>query len=122
MSLTVSSPLEIAQTASVASRRLATLSVDARNDALVAIHEALDRERANILAANAQDVAAAHAAAAQGSVSQSVLKRLDLARPGKYDEMLTGILDVRKLDDPCTRPWTGSQEANMSTVSPAFLH
>ena len=35
-----------------------------------------------------------------GKLSQSVLKRLDLARPRKFDDMLQGILDVRKLDDP----------------------
>ena len=30
----------------------------------------------------------------------SLVKRLDLSRPGKYDDMLQGILDVRQLDDP----------------------
>ena len=35
-----------------------------------------------------------------GKLSQSVLKRLDLSRPGKFDDMLQGILDVRNLDDP----------------------
>ena len=35
-----------------------------------------------------------------GKLSQSVLKRLDLSRPGKFDDMLQGILDVRNLGDP----------------------
>lgn len=39
-------------------------------------------------------------ASESGKLSQSVLKRLDLSRPGKFDDMLQGILDVRELDDP----------------------
>ena len=35
-----------------------------------------------------------------GKMSSSLVKRLDLSRPGKYDDMLQGILDVRKLEDP----------------------
>jgi glutamate-5-semialdehyde dehydrogenase len=42
----------------------------------------------------------AHQASANGELSQSVLKRLDLSRPGKYEDMLKGILDVRDLPDP----------------------
>lgn len=100
MSLTESSASEIARSASLASRRLATLSNDARNEALTAIHDALLRERESILEANARDVAAATRAAANGELSQSVLKRLDLSRTGKYEDMLNGILSVRDLDDP----------------------
>ena len=100
MSLTESSPLEAAKAASISSRSLATLSVDARNDALIAIHDALLREKDNILQANTRDLQAASKAAEDGSLSQAVLKRLDLGRPGKYDDMLKGILDVRQLEDP----------------------
>lgn len=100
MSLTESSPLKAAKAASIASRSLATLSVKARNDALTAIHDALLLEREHILQANAQDVAAATKAAQDGNLSQAVLKRLDLGRAGKYDDMLQGILDVRRLEDP----------------------
>ena len=39
-------------------------------------------------------------ASKDGKLSQSVLKRLDLSRPGKFDDMLQGILDVRNLPDP----------------------
>jgi glutamate-5-semialdehyde dehydrogenase len=45
-------------------------------------------------------MASAHQASANGELSQSVLKRLDLSRPGKYEDMLKGILDVRDLPDP----------------------
>jgi glutamate-5-semialdehyde dehydrogenase len=100
MSLTEASPLDAAKAASVSSRCLATLPVAARNEALTALHDALSRTREHILKANARDLAAATKAAQDGSLSQAVLKRLDLARPGKYDDMLRGILDVRGLEDP----------------------
>ncbi|KAE8361021.1 Aldehyde/histidinol dehydrogenase [Aspergillus caelatus] len=100
MSLTESSAIDIARTASLASRRLATLSEADRNGALTALHDALLRNKNYILEANAKDVEMANQAAASGNLSQSVLKRLDLSRPGKYDDMLKGILDVRDLQDP----------------------
>lgn len=100
MSLTESSPKEAAKAASYSSRNLATLSPDARNDALTAMHDALLRERDSILQANARDLEIASRAAQEGKLSQAVLKRLDLGRAGKYDDMLRGILDVRRLEDP----------------------
>lgn len=100
MSLTESAAIDVARSASVASRRLATLPNTARNDALTALHQALDKNRATILAANARDVEAATRDVKNGNLNHSVLKRLDLSRPGKYDDMLDGILSVRDLDDP----------------------
>lgn len=104
MSVTNSSPLEVAKAASSASRSLAILPAYARNDALTAIHQALADAKKEILAANARDVEIATKAAENGRLSQSVLKRLDLARKGKWEDMLKGILDVRDLEDPGERP------------------
>ncbi|KIW28111.1 glutamate-5-semialdehyde dehydrogenase [Cladophialophora immunda] len=103
MSLTSSSPVTCAQSASLASHTLSILPLSARNDALTAIHAALVQHKAEILAANARDMALAQQASSQGELSQSVLKRLDLGRKGKYDDMLKGILDVRDLRDPIGR-------------------
>ncbi|KAI4135381.1 MAG: hypothetical protein LQ347_000711 [Umbilicaria vellea] len=100
MSVTNSSPLEVAKAASISSRTLAVLSAEARNHALTTVHGALRSAKDTILAANAKDLKAATKAAAAGQVSQSVLKRLDLGRKGKWEDMLQGILDVRDLDDP----------------------
>lgn len=100
MSLTESSPTEIAKLASAGARQLAILSSDARNKALVAIHDALKQNKDIILQANARDVEAATKAVEKGDLSSSILKRLDLARLGKYDDMLKGILDVKNLEDP----------------------
>ena len=100
MSLTSSTSFEVAKAAATSSRSLAVLSADARNAALTAIHQALADAKATILTANATDLHLASKAALNGELSQSVLKRLDLCRKGKWEEMLQGILDVRDLDDP----------------------
>lgn len=100
MSLTDSSALQVAKVASASSRRLATLPSQDRNDALNAIHQALINGKNTILEANTKDLTSATKSAADGELSQSVLKRLDLGRKGKWEDMLQGILDVRDLEDP----------------------
>ena len=67
---------------------------------MTAIHHALQMSKEDILAANAQDLELAMKAAENGELSQSVIKRLDLGRKGKWEDMLQGILDVRDLEDP----------------------
>ncbi|KAH0538109.1 hypothetical protein FGG08_005271 [Glutinoglossum americanum] len=100
MSLTTDSPLLVAQLASLAARILATLPAAARNDALSAIYLALSAAKDKILAANARDMEAAARSVENGELSLSVLKRLDLGRKGKWEDMLKGILDVQELEDP----------------------
>ena len=100
MSLTSSTPKEAAYSASLAARSLSILKVDARNSALTAIHDALAQAKQEILAANLADMGLATTASNDGSLSSSLVKRLDLSRPGKYEDMLQGILDVRDLPDP----------------------
>lgn len=100
MSLTNASPEEAARAAKISSRKLATLSVGARNEALDAIHDGLSAARHDILAANVRDLELATKSAANGELNQSILKRLDLSRKGKFDDMLQGIRDVKNLDDP----------------------
>jgi glutamate-5-semialdehyde dehydrogenase len=100
MSLTNASPVEAAKAARLASRKLAILPTSARNDALTAIHNALSKAEDEILAANARDLEQAVKAAENGELSQSLVKRLDLSKKGKYEDMLQGILDVRQLEDP----------------------
>jgi glutamate-5-semialdehyde dehydrogenase len=100
MSLTNASPVEATKAARLASRKLAILPTSARNDALTAIHNALSKAEDEILAANARDLEQAVKAAENGELSQSLVKRLDLSKKGKYEDMLQGILDVRQLEDP----------------------
>ncbi|KAK3114766.1 glutamate-5-semialdehyde dehydrogenase [Teratosphaeriaceae sp. CCFEE 6253] len=100
MSLTNASPEQAARAAKISSRTLATLPTASRNAALDAIHDGLAAARDDILAANAKDLELAQQSAADGSLSPSILKRLDLSRTGKFDDMLQGIKDVRNLEDP----------------------
>lgn len=100
MSLTSATPLDAARAAKSASHFLAALPVDSRNAALTSIHDALAAHRDAILAANARDMAAARQAAADGQLSSALVSRLDLAKPGKWEDMLKGVLDVRALADP----------------------
>jgi glutamate-5-semialdehyde dehydrogenase len=103
MSLTNATPLEVAQAARIGSRQLAVLSTEERNAALVAIHDALAQGKEEVLAANAKDLESANKAAEGGTLSASLVKRLDLGKPGKYEDMLQGILDVKELEDPINK-------------------
>ncbi|KAF3010968.1 hypothetical protein E8E13_010487 [Curvularia kusanoi] len=103
MSLTNATPLDIAQSAREGSRTLAVLKTEERNAALTAIHKALAEGKDEVLTANAKDLEAANQAAAGGTLSASLVKRLDLGKPGKYEDMLQGILDVVELEDPINK-------------------
>ena len=100
MALTDAQPVDIVEAAAKAARNLANLPTHARNEALTAIYDALLSSKNDILDANAKDLAAASEVKGDEETSRSMLKRLDLRRPGKYEEMLKGILNVRELDDP----------------------
>jgi glutamate-5-semialdehyde dehydrogenase len=100
MSLTNASAEDAARAAKLSSRKLATLPTSARNAALDAVHDALALARDDILAANAKDLELAQKSATDGQLNPSIVKRLDLSRPGKFEDMLQGIKDVRSLDDP----------------------
>lgn len=113
MSLTNASPEDAGQAARLASRKLAVLPVEARNAALDAVHDALLAAKAEVLEANQRDLLVADQAVVEGTLSQSIVKRLDLARPGKYDDMLQGILDVKSLPDPRRR--TANTSSKLST-------
>lgn len=69
----------VAQRARQASRQLAVASSAARNAALEAIAQALEANEERILAANAEDVAAAAEMVARGELGEPLLKRLDLS-------------------------------------------
>jgi len=104
MSLNNALPADAAQAAKTASHILAALPSAARNHALTAIHSALSASKEEILAANARDLILARQAAQDGELSLSIVSRLDLGKPGKWEDMLKGILDVRELEDPGTSP------------------
>ena len=78
-----------------ASRRLATATTAEKNAALIHIANAIRREKAALVAANAEDLAAARAA----GLEPAMLDRLTLSEKG-VDSMAEGVEQVAKLPDP----------------------
>ena len=86
--------IELAKNAKTASKKLATLSTEIKNKALLAIAEALDFNRGKIFEANKLDLELA-----EGNISQSVYNRLKLDE-NKMRDMIQGVIDVYELEDP----------------------
>lgn len=91
-----------AEAARVASRRLLGLSEAQRNRALEAMAQAVRDHAAEILRANALDLAAARDLLAVGKMSSATFDRLGLT-PQKLDEMGAQMLAVAALPDPLGR-------------------
>ncbi len=85
---------ELLQGAKAAKARLAALSTQEKNQALLAMAQALVDQTGAILEANAQDLAAA-----RGTMSEVMLDRLALDE-GRIQGMAEGIRQVAELPDP----------------------
>ncbi|MCC5615820.1 glutamate-5-semialdehyde dehydrogenase [Nostoc sp. CHAB 5836] len=97
--LNIGSPLiAIAGQTRQAARKLAILSTEAKNQALVAIAQALESARDEILQANVADCEAATSV----GISQPLYKRLQLDEH-KLRDAIAGVQDVGKLADPIGR-------------------
>ncbi|MBQ4113888.1 glutamate-5-semialdehyde dehydrogenase [bacterium] len=86
--------IELAKNAKIASKKLATLSTDIKNKALLSIAEALDSNKSKIFEANKKDLDLA-----KDNVSPSVYNRLKLDE-NKMRDMIQGIIDVYELENP----------------------
>ncbi|HSG23498.1 MAG TPA: glutamate-5-semialdehyde dehydrogenase [Azonexus sp.] len=84
----------VGRQARLASRRLATASTAEKNAALLAIAAAIRREKAALIAANQEDLAAARAA----GLETAMLDRLTLSEKG-VDSMAEGVEQVATLPD-----------------------
>ncbi|WWD20424.1 glutamate-5-semialdehyde dehydrogenase [Kwoniella shandongensis] len=71
-----------------------------RDVALKAIRDTLEAAKEEVIVANKKDMEAAESLAATGQLSTSLVSRLDLSRPGKFEAMLQGISDVAALPAP----------------------
>ncbi|GAB5497985.1 MAG: glutamate-5-semialdehyde dehydrogenase [Pseudohongiellaceae bacterium] len=81
--------------ARVASQQIARATTAQKNTALIAIADALDSAREELLAANKQDL---EAGAAQ-SLEPALMDRLEL-NDARIDTMIAGLRQVAALDDP----------------------
>jgi len=93
---------ELAKRARVASRQLAKLSNECRNEILTRAAKAIEENAERILEANARDCRPAGAAVAAGKMSASMFARLKLSSRG-IEEMANRVRDVARLPDPLGR-------------------
>ncbi|MFZ1445195.1 MAG: glutamate-5-semialdehyde dehydrogenase [Candidatus Dechloromonas phosphoritropha] len=85
----------VGRQARIASHRLATASTAEKNAALLAIAAAIRRDKAALVAANQEDLAAARVA----GLESAMLDRLTLSEKG-VEAMAAGVEQVAKLPDP----------------------
>ncbi|MCL2142528.1 MAG: glutamate-5-semialdehyde dehydrogenase [Methanimicrococcus sp.] len=90
---------EKASKAKVASVLLSNVSSESKNKALLAMADALSKNKSVIFEANKKDLDAASASIQNKTMSSALYDRLKLS-DSKFDDMVSGILDVAKLEDP----------------------
>lgn len=99
---TRASVAEVARRAREASRALARLSNDRRNEILERQARAIEENAARILDANARDCVAAETEAREGRLPAAMLARLRVSERG-VKEMAERVRDVARLADPLGR-------------------
>ncbi|MGA8767634.1 MAG: glutamate-5-semialdehyde dehydrogenase [Candidatus Acidiferrales bacterium] len=97
-----SSVASIARRARIASRAIARLSAEARNEALIAVAQAIEQSARKILDANERDCRAAEAEIAAGRMSSAMLARLRVTERG-IAQMAAQVREVARLEDPLGR-------------------
>ena len=91
--------LEIAKKAKSASKKVATLSTEIKNRALLNIAENIKNNKNKIFEANKLDLELAKPLVEKEELSQSVFNRLKLDE-NKMRDMVQGIIDISNLEDP----------------------
>ena len=91
--------LEIATKAKNASKKVATLSTEIKNKALLNIANNLKANQDKIFEANKKDLELAKPLVEAEKLSQSVFNRLKLDE-NKMRDMIQGIVDISNLEDP----------------------
>ncbi len=93
---------DVARRARAAAHRLALLSGERRNVALLSVANLIEERRLEVLSANERDCHAAAPAVAVGSMSRALFKRLQTDERG-IAEMAARVRDVAALPDPLGR-------------------
>src|ERR1700733_2929462 len=97
-----SSVASIAGRARKASRAVAQLSADVRNEVLLAVAGAMEANAGKILEANERDCRTAGSEVAAGKMTNAMLARLHITERG-VAQMAAQIREVARLDDPLGR-------------------
>lgn len=90
---------EIAKSAKYASKKIASLSSEIKNKALLNIAKKLEENKSQIFEANIDDLEQAKILLQEASITQSTFNRLKLDE-NKMRDMIQGIIDISKLEDP----------------------
>jgi glutamate-5-semialdehyde dehydrogenase len=90
---------ENASKAKAASILLANVSSESKNKALLAMADALSKNKSVIFEANKKDLDDASLSVQNKTMSPALYDRLKLS-DSKFKDMISGILDVAKLEDP----------------------
>ncbi|MCZ7398775.1 MAG: glutamate-5-semialdehyde dehydrogenase [Candidatus Methanoperedens sp.] len=96
MSTPLLTKVTLAKSASIP---LASVPGAVKDRALAAMAQALDSNREKLISANKKDIAAAEKLVETGKLSKALVKRLKVDNI-KIDEMIAGIKDVIKFEDP----------------------
>ncbi len=90
---------DIAQKAKRASKEIAVLTSEVKNNALLSIAEGIERNKEIIFEANKKDLELAAELVKTGELKESTYNRLKLDE-NKMRDMIQGIVDVYNLEDP----------------------
>ena len=91
--------IDIAKNAKLASKKLASVSSDVKNSALLLIAEEIDKNKDLIFEANRKDLEEAKKLLSIGEINQATYNRLKLDE-NKMRDMIQGIIDIYELEDP----------------------
>ena len=94
--------IQIAKNAKEASLKIADLSTEIKNKALIQIADEIEAFKNEIFEANKKDLADAEKLVQNGKLSKSTFNRLKLD-DNKMRDMIQGIRDVAKLEDPVNK-------------------
>lgn len=94
--------IELAKNAKKASVKAQGLSSNTKNNALKAVATAIENNKQRIFDANKQDLEFAKELVKNGELSNATFNRLKLDE-NKMRDMIQGILDISKLEDPVNK-------------------
>ncbi|KAG2183053.1 hypothetical protein INT44_006034 [Umbelopsis vinacea] len=95
--------VQTARAARQASVALQSVTDKQKNEALLRIKQVLAERKTEIFEANEVDKKLAEEQVAQGKLSSSLFKRLDICNGDKFDSILSGVEDITHLPDPTKR-------------------
>ena len=90
---------ELAKNAKLASKKIATLSTEIKNNALLNIAQELESNKNRIFEANNKDLELAKKELDSGAMNQSTFNRLKLDE-NKMRDMIQGVVDIYNLEEP----------------------